>query len=285
MRLLFNTLTLARAVVILGAIALAATTAASRAAFPGDTGRIAFMSNRAGNFDIYVTKQNGQDAVQLTTHAAADQFPSWSADGTKIVFTSLRDGNGEIYVMNADGSDQHRVTSNSSYDESPVFSPDGTKIAFASNMDAPIACPGTARTAACAPYTEIYVMDRDGSNVRRTDNAVLDVFPMFSPDGTKIAFNSPRDGNTELYAMNADGSAQTRLTDRPGGDSQPSWSPDGQKIAWRSSPVGPIEIGDIWVMNADGTEPIQLTDDPGDDLRPTWSPSGTKIAFRSFPKT
>jgi hypothetical protein len=49
---------------------------------------------------------------------------------------------------------------------------------------------------------------------------------------------------------------------RPGGDSQPSWSPDGQKIARRSSPVGPVEIGDIWVMNADGTEPVQLTDDP-----------------------
>src|SRR5262245_48175463 len=148
---------------LLALIALAAvvSTATSRASFPGEPGRIAFMSNRTGNFDIYTAKQNGQDVVQLTTQPAADLFPTWSADGAKIAFTSLRDGNGEIYVMNADGSGQQRITHNSSYDESPVFSPDGTKIAFASNMDAPIPCPGTARTLACEPYTEIYVVNVD----------------------------------------------------------------------------------------------------------------------------
>jgi Tol biopolymer transport system component len=283
MRRSFNRVALARATVMFSIAALAATASAGQAAFPGETGRIVFMSNRTGNFDIYTVKQNGQAVVQLTTHPAADQFPSWSADGMKIAFTSLRDGNGEIYVMNADGSSQERVTDNSFYDEGPVFSPDGTKIAFASTRDAPIACPSTFRNAACTPYTEVYVMNADGSNVTRlTNNSSLDLFPMFSPDGTKIAFTSGRDGNTEIYVMNTDGSEQTRITDRPGGDSQPSWSPDGGRIAWRSSPVATPEIGDIWVMNANGTEATQLTDDPADDLRPTWSPSGTKIAFRSL---
>ena len=79
-------------------------------------------------------------------------------------------------------------------------------------------------------------MDADGSNVvRLTTSPALDRFPIFSPDGTKIAFTSNRDGNTEIYVMNADGTDQTRITNRPGGDSQPNWSPDGTRIAWRSS--------------------------------------------------
>jgi TolB protein len=157
------------------------------------------MSNRGGNFDIYTMKHNGKGVVQLTTDPAADQFPSWSADGAKIAFTSTRDGNAEIYVMNADGSDQTRLTSSPSYDENPVFSPDGSKIAFDSTRDAPISCPGNVLATACVPYTEIYVMDADGSNVvRLTSSPGLDRFPIVSPDGTKIAFTSGRDGNTEI---------------------------------------------------------------------------------------
>ena len=76
-------------------VALAVDAGAARASFPGEPGRIAFMSNRDGNFDIYTVKQNGKDVVQLTTDPAADQFPSWSADGSKITFTGIRDDNAE----------------------------------------------------------------------------------------------------------------------------------------------------------------------------------------------
>ena len=284
MRHLVPTSMLGRAAVLVTlALAVGILAGIARAAFPGEPGRIAFFSNRGGNFDIYTVKQNGKDVVQLTTDPAIDQFPTWSADGSKIVFTSTRDGNAEVYEMNADGSGQTRLTSNRGFDENPVFSPNGSMIAFASTRDAPIACPGDRLPTACVPYSEIYVMDADGSNlVRLTTNSTLDRFPMISPDGSTIAFTANRDGNTEIYVMNTDGSNQTRITNRPGGDSQPGWSPDGARIAWRSSPVEQPEIGDIWVMNADGTDPIRLTDDPADDLRPAWSPSGTRIAFRSL---
>jgi dipeptidyl aminopeptidase/acylaminoacyl peptidase len=166
MRRSFKPTALASAVAVFTAIGLAVTAAAGLAAFPGETGRIAFMSNRAGNFDIYTVKQNGQDAVQLTNDPAADQFPSWSADGSQIVFTSTRDGNAEIYVMNADGSDQRRVTYNTTLEENPVLSPDGTKIAFASTRDAPIACSPSGLTSSCIVWTEIYVMEPRGSHPR-----------------------------------------------------------------------------------------------------------------------
>jgi Tol biopolymer transport system component len=121
--------------------------------------------------------------------------------------------------------------------------------------------------------------------LRRSGNSkrILDRFPIFSPDGSKIVFTrGPSPVLTDVWVMDSDGSDQGQITYRPGGDSQPNWSPDGTRIAWRSSSVEHPEIGDIWVMNADGSNPSQLTDDPADDLRPAWSPSGTKIAFRSL---
>jgi Tol biopolymer transport system component len=77
--------------------------------------------------------------------------------------------------MNADGSGQTRLTFDSSFDENPVFSRDGSKIAFDSTRDAPIACPGDRLPLACFPYTEIYVMNADGTNiVRLTTNSTID---------------------------------------------------------------------------------------------------------------
>jgi Tol biopolymer transport system component len=96
----------------------------------------------------------------------------------------------------------------------------------------------------------------------------------------KIAFASNRDGNNnfEIYVMNADGSAQTRLTDHPAWDVSPSLSPDGSRIAFSSRRDGNYEI---YVMNADGSGLTRLTNDPAADFQPVWSPDGRKIAFSS----
>jgi len=109
-------------------------------------------------------------------------------------------------------------------------------------------------------------------------------------DGTKIAFVSDRDlnnadtmGNVEIYAMNADGSAQTRVTSGSAINLSPSWSPNGTKIAFHSSPgvvrnvMAPYKID---TMNADGSDRTRLTINP-EDKHPSWSPDGTKIAFSS----
>jgi Tol biopolymer transport system component len=96
----------------------------------------------------------------------------------------------------------------------------------------------------------------------------------------KIVFYSDRDGNQEIYIMNAaDGSNQTRLTDNPAWDSLPSLSPDGTKIAFESDRDG---NSNIYIMNAaDGSNQTRLTDNPADDSNPRWSPDGTKIAFNT----
>ena len=94
----------------------------------------------------------------------------------------------------------------------------------------------------------------------------------------KIAFTSDRDGNPEIYVMNADGSGVTRLTNNPAADDEPAWSPDGTKIAFSSNRDGNIEV---YVMNADGSGQTNLTNNPALDGAPAWSPDGTKIAFWS----
>jgi hypothetical protein len=99
-----------------------------------------------------------------------------------------------------------------------------------------------------------------------------------SADASKIVFTSTRDGNYEIYVMNADGSEQTRLTRNPADDGFAAWSPDGKRMAFRSNRDGNYEI---YVMNADGSDQARLTRNPAEDGSAAWSPDGKKIAFQS----
>jgi Tol biopolymer transport system component len=181
-------------------------------AFSPDGTKIAFSSGRDGNTEIYVMDADGSNLTNLTNNAASDVTPAFSPDGT-IAFSSFRGGNRDIYVMNADGSNLTRLTDHADDDREPAFSPDGTKIAF--------------NRGETLGNGEIYVMDAaDGLNQwNLTNNAANDSQPTYSPDGTKIAFSSGRDGNTEIYVMDADGSNQTNLTNNPATDFQPAWGP------------------------------------------------------------
>ena len=96
---------------------------------------------------------------------------------------------------------------------------------------------------------------------------------------TRIAFNSNRVVNMEVYVMNADGSNQTNLTHNSADDWHPVWSPDGGRIAFSTHRDGNHEI---YVMNADGSDQTRLTDNPADDHYPAWSPDGARLVFYSF---
>jgi len=143
--------------------------------------------------------------------------------------------------------------------------PAQTKIAFTS---------GKGRT------SDIYIMNADGSEQENlTNNPALNETPCWSPDGTKIAFTSNRDGenNSEIYVMNADGSDPVNLTNNPAKDSYPCWSPDGEKIAFSS--LREKKPG-IYIMYADGSEQMRLTTEM--DFYPCFSPDGAKMAFTSY---
>ena len=237
-----------------------------------NTPRLAFHSNRDGNWNIYVMNPDGSDQTRLTDHPAVDSWPSWSPDGRRIAFISSRDDPNpndddrivEIYVMNSDGSDQTRLTNDSAWHSLPRWSPDGRRIAFQSYRDG---------------NWEIYVMNEDGlGQTRLTDNSVPDGRPTWSPDSQRIAFYSTIDENAEIYVVNADGSDQANLTNNAANDWSPSWSPDGRRIAFHSHRDGNSEI---YIMNADGSDQTRLTDNPARDIRPVWSSDGRLIAFTS----
>jgi Tol biopolymer transport system component len=100
-----------------------------------------------------------------------------------------------------------------------------------------------------------------------TNNPAYDGWAAWSPDGQRIAFISSRDGNFEIYVIDADGKNPRNLTKNPADDAAPSWSPDGGRIAFNSERDGNAEI---YVMDADGKNPRNLTNNPAFDERPDW---------------
>jgi Tol biopolymer transport system component len=166
-------------------------------------------------------------------------------------------------------------------------------------------CPGGSMKRPCYVNRDIWVVNSDGSGATPlttfSTKSVACFEPVWSPDGSKIAFTSNRaldgsdalatNGMTHIWLMNADGSGPTPLAALDGTASGPAWSPDGSKIAFSSARAldgsnAQVGNGNIWVMNSDGSDPIPLTKLPRSvrfisSSGVIWSPDGHKLAFVS----
>jgi len=206
-----------------------------------DGSQIVWGAMRDGQYEVYKMNADGTGQTRLTTNLGNDGRPSWSPDGTKIAFETTRPNtpaetnpNNEIATMNPDGTGITMLTDTQSpvVHRSTRWSPDGSQILFDSNRAQPGPTPPS--------NNDIYKMNKDGSGLTRlTTNAgnglpgtATDQLPQFSPDGTKIVFDSNRDrdpapapANPEVYTMNPDGSDQTRVTNSPGTDARCDWQP------------------------------------------------------------
>jgi TolB protein len=132
-------------------------------------------------------------------------------------------------------------------------------------------------------FDDVWTIDADGTDLTRLTRSRWPEFdPTWSPDGTRIAFRSDRNDDSEIWVMNADGSHRRRLTR----GLSPAWSPDASKIAYASPGEincppgrGPRCTG-ISIMNADGSGQHRLPHTDGGEY-PSWSPDGKRIAFNS----
>jgi dipeptidyl aminopeptidase/acylaminoacyl peptidase len=178
-----------------------------------DGRRLAFMSNRDGNEEIYVLDTETGIQTRLTFNPAQDHDPTWSPDGTRIAFASDRDGNQEIYVIPAAGGPEQRLTVDPALERQPAWSSRGV-IAFASDRTGDF---------------DLYVMDDQGGGVTRlTQEPGADIDPSWAPDGSQIAYTHD---NTAIYAIDATGQNR-RLVTAGAYMHFPAWSPDGTRIAF-----------------------------------------------------
>jgi Tol biopolymer transport system component len=218
--------------------------------------RLAFMSTRTGDAEIFVMSADGDDLQNLTSHAATDQAPTWSPNGKQVAFHSDRAGNFDLYVLDLPTGDLSRLTTHAGVDQFPAWSPDGKSMAFQRDGD-------------------IWVMDlRTGETSRLTSTPQLEDMPTWSPDGKQIAFMSQRAGYSSVFVMEANGDFPVNLTPRPIGVTTswlsvwPDWSTDGRRIYFqgaRPETAGDVEI---FVVDAGGGTATRVTVAPGIDSAP-----------------
>lgn len=137
-------------------------------------------------------------------------------------------------------------------------------------------------TASLAVASNIYNLSLDtGHSAQLTTGNDRNLQPVWSPDGDRVAFISDRDGNLELYLMNANGSELTRLTDSAGNEGHPTWSPDGTVIVFERTQEAPAtgKTSHLFAVSLENGSVRQLTNSPDNDYHPSWSPDGRYIAF------
>ncbi len=246
----------------------------SRPQPPAFPGRIAFISNRSGNWEVYTMSPEGGDTVNITQHDGGDHLPRWIAGGSRLAFLSQRDaekGGWMRWEVDRDGTDLRRVPlpqGLGTLDAGmfPEVHPTGSYLVYSAERNG---------------ESQLYVSRFDGGGERALAHAPgADYRPKWSPDGQRVLFVSERDGNPELYVTLEDGSEIRRLTRNPGNDRYAQWSPDGEFIVFASDRDTGKSL-DLYVMNRNGGDLRRLTNNVEEDGEPSWSPDGDRIVFRS----
>jgi Tol biopolymer transport system component len=244
---------------------------------------------------IYIMNADGSNLRLLTDNNpnVRYRYPALSPDGTMIAFTRDAAEEHALYVVGIDGNNLRRLSSSTVSVAEPAWSPDGSKIAYLRGYDTTYG--GLANITSCGG--QIYVIDVFSGKETNLTGSAGGVDPAWSPDGTRIAFSSSRDGNFEIYTMTPQGGEVKRLTNTGGGEADPAWSPDGTQIAYTSNlPQVRVECGfmstgrpgqggipgeettSIYIMTAEGADHTQLPMTSG-GMEPTWSPDGTHLAL------
>ena len=235
--------------------------------FSPDGRSVAFVSDRGGQYDIFVGLLTGGSLVRVTNDSNVEARPKWSPDGSKLLYARLNEsGLWDSWVIPALGGTPHKISSNAM---DPAWSPDGQSIAYA-NLTT-----GT-----------IWLCDASGREshpLTKPENAVVHRQPAISRDAKKLAFVRRIEAGGpygELSVVEPGGIHEARSLTKDGAFvGSPKWSPDGKTIYFASGRGGGINI---WKVNARGGTPEQITVGPGDDADLDLSSDGRRLVFSTY---
>ena len=234
---------------------------------PIPIGKLAFVTSKGFGYAGKICVMAGEH--RTTTLAYKTRDLEFLPDGERIIYSANDVETNGVFIYDLRQHASTSLLTNIAGAEAPCMSPDGSKIAFELYQ-------------AGRKGSDIYTANLDGTEKKQlTQGQSYNWLPRWSPDGTKLMFETMRNesptnhvqngGHRDVYVMDSNGENLTNLTSNAYGH-HPSWSPDGKFIAYMAH-------GGVWIMKADGSNKQNISHGKTRDSEPVWSPDGQWIAF------
>jgi len=238
------------------------------------TGKIAFVANLEGNWDLFIMDGDGRNLVQLTKTPVDERAPSISPDGEEIVYST---SDGALWVVNLATKQPFKLPLPEGRYNHPSWSPDGQEIIYTSYT-----------LSQGGEDADIWIYSVAEKSPRQfVKQPGLQSYPRFSPKGDMLIYSSSQTITLLGFEFTAieglwkaslrDGEIKQLLLGNAR-DTEPAWSPDGRRVVFSSDRSG---NPDLWLITSDGKELTQLTNSPAAEMYPKWSPDGLEIVYIS----
>lgn len=190
--------------------------------------KISFISNKNGNYDMFIIGTDGKNEKQLTAYTGDEVAMNWSPDGKTIVFLREIEKAFQVCSINADGSGLTQLSSTYFSCDAPQWHPQGNLIAYSYKGDS---------------NSVLCIVNKEGTVKKELTRLKKDIGNIsWSPDGKQLICSIGSGAEEELAVINASSGALTQLTDNKTRDTYPSWSPDSKKILFVSEMDGDLDV-------------------------------------------
>jgi len=226
--------------------------------------KIAFVTERGGKKEIFLSDYDGANARQATSDQKLNVGPSLSRDGKYLVYTSYKAGFPDLVLQRLVEKDRKTVAAYAGTNTGGAISPDNSEIAFSASIF------GTPEIA-LIPLTGV---GKD-KPARVTKTRGTSSSPTWSPDGQRLCYVSDERGSVQLYIISKGGGNSERLSTGSTYSTRPNWSPDGKLIAFTTRQGGRFQIA-IYDLATKQTKTVTQGDESTD---PCWSPNGRQLIY------
>ncbi len=220
--------------------------------------RIAFVTNRSGQKEIYTAEADGGNVVQLTHDRAISVGPRLSSDGRRLLYTGYQSGYADVYAIDIASGSRERIMKYPGTNTGATFSPDGGRIAVTLSKDG---------------NPELYITNGEGGSPRRlTHTSGVESSPAWSPDGAELIYSYDEHGSPQLYRIAAGGGEPHAISTGHTYNTEPNWSPDGKKLAFNVREGGSFQVA-IHELSGGRTRIV------GEGQDPVWGADSRHLIF------